>query len=364
MSYDDTKIQLLESYFTEKEQTIAQYGNLTASLFRYKSGVSGLRVHNGSGELVILPFQGMQIWSAEFMGRNLTMKSMFDEPRPTRQYLETYGGFLLHCGATAMGVPMAGDTHPLHGELPNAPFRDAYILTGMDKHGKYMIIGGFYQHTVAFSCNYLAEASVKVYEGSTVFTQTLEIKNLKNTDMEFMYLAHINFRPVPNGELVYSAICNPQNVRVRKSIPSHVKPKPGYAEFLQELEKHPEKHHKLSPDLVFDPEVVFSITYQADENGLAHSMQIHPDGSADYVAHYPSQLDVGVRWICITPDQQALGLVLPATAEPEGYTAEKAKGNIKIIHGGERVKLEMLIGTLSPDEAKNMKQKILKIIHV
>jgi hypothetical protein len=78
---------------------------MVASTFRYDSGVEALRIANKMGSLVLLPFQGQQIWSAEFGGRNLTMKSMFDEPRATTQYLENYGGFLLHCGATAMGVP-------------------------------------------------------------------------------------------------------------------------------------------------------------------------------------------------------------------------------------------------------------------
>ena len=44
------------------------------------------------------------------------MKSMFDEPNLLRQYLETYGGFLLHCGATAMGALSAEDTHLQHGD--------------------------------------------------------------------------------------------------------------------------------------------------------------------------------------------------------------------------------------------------------
>ena len=59
-------------------------------------------------------------------GRQLTMRSMFDQPQATRNYLETYGGFLIHCGFTAMGVPTKEDSHPLHGELPNAPYRQAY----------------------------------------------------------------------------------------------------------------------------------------------------------------------------------------------------------------------------------------------
>ena len=90
----------------------------------------------------------------------------------------------------------------------------------------------------------------------------------------------------------------------------------------------------LSPELSFDPEVVFYIDYETDGDGWAHSMQVHPDGAADYIRYRPDQLDHGVRWICRTPDQDALGLILPSTAEPEGYTAEKAKGNIKTLAAG------------------------------
>ena len=91
-------------------------------------------------------------------------------------------------------------------------------------------------------------------------------------------------------------------------------------------------------NLTFDPEVVFSIDYLGRRcDGWAHSMQVHPDGTADFIRHRPDQLDTGVRWICRTPDQDALGIVLPATAEPEGYTAEKAKGNIKSIAGRRNV---------------------------
>ena len=49
----------------------------------------------------------------------------------------------------------------------------------------------------------------------------------------------------------------------------------------------------------------------------------------------PAELPVGVRWICRTADQDALGMILPATAEPEGYHAEQAKGNIKTLPAGE-----------------------------
>ena len=362
MSANQTIINLTPQLFNSNEQTLVTHGSLAATTFQYAGGVCAVRLHNEKGNLVLLPFQGQQIWSAEFGGRNLTMKSMFRQPRATRDYLETYGGFLLHCGATAMGVPTAGDTHPLHGELPNAPYQTAYVTVGADAGGEYIGLGGEYQHTVAFSYNYVAQPLVKLYAGVSRFSVAMTVLNLKRTPMEFMYLVHINFRPVDNGRLVYSAPCTPEYVRVRKSIPSHVHPGPGYREFLQELEHHPEKHNVLTPDLAFDPEVVFTIDYLADIAGWAHAMQVHPDGSADYVRHRPAQLDKGVRWICRTPDQDALGLVLPATAEPEGYTAEKAKGNIRTIGAGESFTCDMEMGVLTAVEAEKMAAHIEHIL--
>lgn len=362
MSATGTIIHLTPENFSEKEITLVENSPLSASTFRFDSGVSGIRLRNELGSLVLLPFQGQQIWSAEFHGRNLTMKSMFSQPRPTRQYLDTYGGFLLHCGATAMGVPTKDDSHPLHGELPNAPFQHAYLAVGEDERGLYLGLGGQYQHTVAFNHNYLAESLVKIYAGCSLFWMGIGITNLKLTEMEFMYLAHVNFRPVDHGRLVYSVLHSPEHIRVRTSIPAHIRPLPGYVEFIDELKQHPEKHNVLEPGLRFDPEVVFFLDYLADEQGWAHSMQIHPDGSADYIRHRPDELDKGIRWISRTADQDALGIVLPATAEPEGYLAEKAKGNLKVIPAGETLRCELEMGVLAPGEAREMEEGIARKI--
>ncbi|MCL4507612.1 MAG: DUF4432 domain-containing protein, partial [Chloroflexi bacterium] len=140
----ETIISLSPEFFSEKEKPLVTAGSLTASAFRFSTGVCGLRLKNEVGQLVLLPWQGQQIWSAEFGGRVLTMKSMFSEPRPGRSYLETYGGFLLHCGFTAMGVPGKGDTHPLHGELPNVAYDSAQIVLGQDERGAYIGLGGRY----------------------------------------------------------------------------------------------------------------------------------------------------------------------------------------------------------------------------
>jgi hypothetical protein len=362
MKTKEMKIHLRPGMFGEGERVLVEWGELQASAFRYDSGVEALRIANKENRLILLPFQGQQIWSAEFGGRILTMKSMFDRPRATTSYLENYGGFLLHCGATAMGVPGKEDSHPLHGELPNARYQEAYLLAGKDEGGAYLALGGRYQHTVAFSHNYTAEPLVRLHAGSNLIHVEMTITNLKNSEMELMYLAHANFRPVDQARLVYSAPGTPDAVRVRRSIPSHVRPKPGYADFLDELAQHPEKHHVLAPELQFDPEVVFYIDYLADDQGWAHSLQVLPDGQADYIRHRPAQLDKGVRWICRTADQDALGLILPATAEPEGYAAEKAKGNLMVLPPHGTFFCEYDLGALSADEAKALEEKIVEMI--
>jgi len=357
-----TIIHLQPGFFESKERVLVEAGPLSASAFRYDSGVAGLRLKNELGELAMLPFQGQQIWSVAFGGRELAMRTPFTEPRPTRAYLETYGGFLLHCGATAMGVPTGVDTHALHGELPNAPYQKAWITAGEDDRGRYIGLGGEYEHIVFFNDHYIAMPEVRLYAGSSRFSVSISITNLKGTPMDLMYLAHVNFRPVDNGQLIYSAPCTPASVRVRKSIPSHVKPPPGYAEFLAELTEHPERHNILKPGLAFDPEVVFFVDYLADADGWAHTMQLHPDGTADTIAHRPEQLNHGVRWISRTPDQDTLGMCLPATAEPEGYHAEKAKGNVRSLAVGATARFDMEMGYLTAAQAVEMAEKIRRIV--
>ncbi len=362
MATGTVRINLAAEGFGECERTLLECGELTASGFRFGSGVCGVRMRNGLGDIVMLPWQGQQIWSANFRGRELTMKSMFDEPRPTQSYLETYGGFLLHCGATAMGVPGPEDSHPLHGELPNAPYRDAFLEIGEDESGPYLALGGMYRHTVAFTCNYTAEPLVKLHAGRSMLDVLLTLTNLMTDPMDWMYLAHVNFRPVEQARLVYSAPCDPVHARVRRSIPTHISTPPGYRDFLEELAADPTRHNVFTSDLPFNPEVCFYLDYVADAAGWAHSLQVLPDGSADYVAHRPGQLEKAIRWIANTADQAAMGLILPATAEPEGFHAEQAKGNIKTLAGGESARIHIRAGTLEAAETAEMEEVIAGLL--
>jgi hypothetical protein len=342
---------------------LADFGGLKATGFRFSSGVAAIRLENEVGSVVILPFQGQHIWSAAFDDSNgerreLTMKSMFDEPQPTREFLATFGGFLQHCGLLGAGGPGPTDTHPLHGEFPNAPFQKAWLVAGSDERGDFIGVSGEYRHTIAFSHNYSASPIVKVYAASSLFTVSMNVTNLKNTPMELMYLAHVNFRPVNGSHLVYTAQRTAEHVRVRTEVPSHIKPRPGYVEMLKEMAVDPTRHEQIVAGQVYDPEVVFLIDYLADGDGFAHTMQVHPDGSADYVRHRPDQLPRVTRWMCRTADQDSLAMAELGTCEPEGYTREKEKGNLKVLAPGETFSASFDCGVISAAEAQEVERKV------
>ena len=356
-----TTLHLTPEQFISHETLLAERGELSASIFRYPSGVCALRLKNSLGELIMLPYQGQQIWDATLRGRRLTMKSMFDQPYPTSDFLSTFGGFLLHCGAVAIGSPSAEDSHPLHGELPNAPYQSAALVFGADEKGEYIGLTGEYRHTVSFNYNYTAVPLVKLYEDSSVFTVSMSIQNHKASPMPLMFLEHVNFIPVDGGRLAQTVVCDPENMRVRANIPSFMEVAPGYREFLKLLQEHPEKHLVFDPALVYDPEVVFYMNYLADENGWARTLQIHPDGSADLLRHRPEQLNRGVRWICRTADQGALGME-PSTAEVEGFSAEKKKGNVRSLSGGATFAYELEVGVVTAAETRHEEKLIEQVL--
>jgi hypothetical protein len=101
--------------------------------------------------------------------------------------------------------------------------------------------------------------------------------------------------------------------------------------------------------VIIDPEVVLAINPLPGKDGWATSMQIHPDGAADFVSYKPSEFAHSLRWICRSADQEALGLLLPSTAEPDGYLAERAKGNLLIVNPKTEARFVFECGAL--DEA-------------
>ena len=101
--------------------------------------------------------------------------------------------------------PARADTHPLHGELPNAPYQQG--VAGRRAKMRRRIPGA--QRRVrahgGVQRSLCRPPEVRLTPAHRSFPISIVDRNLKQTPMDLMYLAHINFRPVDYGRLVYSA---------------------------------------------------------------------------------------------------------------------------------------------------------------
>jgi len=349
------RINLKKAFFDDREFVLVETEKMKAVAFRFSTGVEALRIENTKGYIVVLPFKGQQIWRACFLGRELVMGTSFKEPVPTKEYLKTYGGFLLHCGATAMGSPGKGDSHPQHGELPNADYDSAYLECGED----YMEIGGCVEYNVSFVKHYAFSPVCRLGADATLIKVDAVLENLRHRPLEYMYLCHINFNTLKNSELIYSA--DYKNITVHKSAWDDIPPEQAekLLSFMDRLEEKPELHHKTgATGETYDPEILFTIHgYKGDERGFAHTMQYSSEG-AYYAAHAVDTMPCAIRWIARSEDEDSTAMVLPATAEPFGYTYAKEHGQIKVLAPLDSVKFSVEVGWLDKKDAEKMKEKI------
>jgi hypothetical protein len=351
-------VALEKQFFIEKEKLFFQHGNIKVSTFIYKSGVQAVKISNSRGYIIVLPYKGQQIWDAVFHGRSLAMKSLFPEPKNVSSFLESYGCFMMHCGALRMGCPGPEDDHPLHGELPYADYQEASLVFGKDDNEKYVGITGVYEYNKAFGDAYHAKPLVKLHEGSSIIDVSITIDNISRYPMELMYMCHFNFAIAKNGRIFQTADWDPKSMLLRTSIPEHVKVSKNFLEFLDKLKVDPKLTQHVKPEDEYYPEIVFFITkLKKDKDGWTHFMQQHEDGSADIVSQKPKELDHHARWILKSKNREVMG-ILPSTCDPEGYTAEKKKGNVREIPAKGSVTWAVKAGYLDKGEAKDMKKHI------
>ena len=176
-----------------------------------------------------------------------------------------------------------------------------------------------------------------------------------------MYLFHMNFRPIMGSKLYYTAGCEADKIKLI-DLGQNAQASEEFLRLFEELRENPCIQNILSENLPFEVPLVMEINYQTDRDGWAHSIQLRPDGYADYIKHKPAQFGKTMRWIDKSMEEEGLGLALPSTGGVEGYTAEKEKGNIKTIAGHSSITFEVEAGLLNPKEAEKMKKKIEKIM--
>lgn len=348
------RIPLYKALFARDTKTVFESGALRAEIFTYSTGVEAVRLCNGAGYAILLPFMGQMVWDMAFCGHNGRMKSIYDEPMPCKQtYGESYGCFVMHCGLTAIGNPTAADTHLPHGELPIATYNNAWLAFGEDTRGRYLALSGTYEHKRCYEYNYAFTPECRLYENESVMDVTASFENRKDLPLEYYYLCHINYRPEEGAKLYYTA--SPANIKAHHEVPEDHPSADATNAYLRRLDADPSIMDTVDGSTQsYAPEIVFTCKYFADRDGVAHTMQLLPDGYAHYVAHRPDELPFGVRWISRTEDEDAMGMVLPATAEHLGRLYCRKQGYARYLKKGERVTYRMQTGILAPEAAAVM----------
>ncbi len=355
----ETVVHLTRGQLGELERPILESGALRASGFRYASGIEAVRLSNPRGEVVVLPWYGQMLWDARFDGVRLTMKSMFEAPRPASDIAGTYGCFAYHSGLLRNGCPSPQDTHPLHGEMPLAPMDAAELRTGEDAEGPYLRLSGRREYVMGFGSHYLALPSVTLRPESTLLDIAMEVRNLGGAAMDLMYMCHMNHAFVPGGRFVQPAPFTPEATRVRTAVPGHVPRTPRFDALLQELARNPAAMETLSTPEAYDPEQVFYLSgLRTDAAGKVNVMLRRPEGDAFLVSYDPRELPRLVRWVLYNADQQVAALALPSTCEPEGYLAEKRKGNVRSLAPGQTASFTVRTGYLDAASAARMAERI------
>jgi hypothetical protein len=355
-------LQLSRPDFKKSSDPFFRFGSIAVTAFTYPSGVEAIRMENERGHIVLLPYQGQQIWDAEFLGRNLKMQNLFSDPVPTDELLGSYGAFLFHCGARRMGTPGPADDHPLHGELPGTTYSRAWLEFGSRDGRAFVALSGVYHYTRAFGDKYDAVPVVRLFEDSSVLEVEMNVTNLASKPMDLMYMCHVNFAPGRNAEILQGASWTPKDMELRTSIPSHVKPSKEYLDLLESMKENPERTRVIRPEDSYDPEVVFFIrNLKRDDRGWTHMLQKHEDGTADYISYMPERFEHTVRWILIHDDQKVNAMALPSTCGPEGYTREKEKGTVKTLLPGETATFSLSVGAMDSSSASTMARTIEKM---
>lgn len=348
-----SRISLYPELFSRDEKTLLESADFRVLAWTYPSGVKALALENARGRLVVLPYQGQMIWSAVFDGCDLSMRNMFDQPRPSPSVIGTYGCFMFHSGMLRNGCPTPADDHALHGEMPCAPMDSAWLEIGEDATGTFLQVGGEYEYVMGFGDHYRARPNVTMRAGSALFDIGMDVRNLAGKPMELMYMAHMNYAYVAGGRFVEPL--GIERTRVRASVPAHVKPTPAWSAYIAQLTEDPSRLQTLDTPELYDPEIVcFFDGVKADAEGDAHFLLQHADGPAFYTRYKPAQFEHAARWILHNADQQVAAFVLPATCEPEGYLAEKAKGHVRLLAAGESASFSVTTGYLAAEEVHDL----------
>lgn len=359
-----TRVNFKPSFFGDRPVELLRDGALSATAFRYETGVCGLKIKNQHCSMVVLPYMGQQIWFAEFEGKNLTQKSIFDQPQATTKFGDNYGGLLLHCGLNNINCAEEGEDYPLHGELPFADYPETYTGIGHDEKGKYLAVGGTYVYRNSQEFHWAYSPELRLYDDASVLEMHIDIHNRRQSPLDYMFMCHMNWLAVDGSRLVYSAKKDKEHIIPDPPVMDGDSPRAvRMREFSKKLLEDPTILDVLdSKTQCCDPEMCINVKYECDKNNWAHAMQVMPDGDACYVGFRTTELPYALRWFCRTGDEDGVGIALPTTGTNRSTAYQKAHGYFNTLEPGAHESIRFNFGYLKKEQADAMAAHIENIL--
>ncbi|WP_040204108.1 aldose 1-epimerase family protein [Neobacillus jeddahensis] len=331
-------IELNRDYFTESKKIIFRNDFVTASFFKYPSGVEAIELNNSRGRMVVLPYMGQMIWDLEFDGTDLKMKNMFSQPKKVESVVDTYGCFAFHSGLIRNGCPSPVDDHELHGEMPCAQMDKAWIEITDDG----IVICGETEYVKGFGHHYLASPMVKMFNHETFIEINMKVKNLSGAEMPLQYMCHTNYAYVDNA--VMKQNISSSAFKLRETVPAHVKPTEKWLSYNKDLLSVKEEISSLNKPEMYDPEIVFFADELSQYQDEAEFEMVLPSGTVFFTKFSTAELNYATRWLLYNNDQQVGAFVLPATCRPEGFLATEKSGTLILLEAGEERSFTVVTG--------------------
>lgn len=360
-SMTSVHVPLPRRAFGDVPALLARTDTFSVTGWRSALGIEMLAIESARGKVELLPYLGQMLWDACFDGVRLTMSSAFDEPRPAQSIVETYGCLAYHSGLLRNGCPGPEDDHPLHGEMACATMDSAHLELGADEEGPFVRLGGHVDYIRGFGPHYRAMPSITLRADATI-EMAMQVENRSRLAMDLMYMCHVNFAFVAGGVIHQGAPYTPARTRVRSQVPAHVVASESYLGFIDALAGDPAPSGRLDQPERWNPEQVLYIEAPATEpSGQTHAMLERPEGDGFFMSWRAEDFGHMARWILNGEDAQVAAFALPSTCEPEGYTAEKAKGNLRSVAPGETAAFATRFGYLTAPQTAEFAARIARM---
>jgi hypothetical protein len=310
----------------------------------HEEGVLAVDVTTGSGfGFTVLPSRGMDISSAHLGGRSLAWRSATTDQHPAffepqgRGWLRSfYGGLVLTCGLTWMGMDCVDDGQPLglHGRVSHLPATNVHWEGRWEGDDYILSVSGKLREAIVFGENIQLTRRIWARMGESRFYIDDIVENMGYQRTPHMMLYHINvgFPAVDDNSWLLSPS---RNVTPRDSDAEDGKER--YAQMQPPTRDYREKAYFHDMQAGPDGKVTAAIVNEDCDNG---------QGFGVYATYNRAELPWFCEWKMMDQGTYVVGME-PANALVLGRAKEKELGRLQYLAPGEVREYHLEIGAVT-----------------